>query len=683
MSRGGASQRSDIQGLRALAVSLVVVYHLRPSVLPGGFIGVDVFFVISGFLIIGSLVREAARDQTVDIVTFYSRRIRRLVPAAAVVLLAVVAATVVLLPGSRWQAVSSDVLFSLLQVQNWHQAFSSTSYAGATAAVSPIQHFWSLAVEEQFYLLVPVLLWVVLRLSSRRPDRSIAGRAVLVLALIASASLVYSVFLSNAAHTLAYFATTTRLWELAVGGLAALVPQTALEQISGWSALATWTGFAAIVIAARTLSTDMAFPGYIALVPVLGTVLLLRSGDGARLHNRWSAGRILSWKPIVFVGDVSYSLYLWHWPLVVFTVAILGRELRIREAIVLATLSLALAAVSYYLIEERFRRPRPESRSGRSRTMGSYRIAAVTSLVVALTAWGPWQVIEGKRAELQAGLSNQDYPGAMAWGSNPRPVSSGLPARPDPAVAAQDVPVTYTTDCGVYDPEKTPDDQCWYGAPRESSAPTVAIVGDSHAGQYVDSLVEISKRVPLKIHAMVRNGCPFSTTPPRSGTTSFANCSDQNKVTLQRLLRDRPDLVLLAGMTSSGYKNALGWTWDASQPLTSGYVDALTTLGKAGIRVHVLADNPFPPSSPAECLQRAGAGESSCSFPDQRPEDDLVSAARQVDGVNVLDLHPYFCRNGTCPAVIGNIVVYRDNHMTATFAKSLAGLLADHLGVVS
>lgn len=674
-------QRMDIQGLRALAVGIVVVYHLKPELLPGGFVGVDVFFVISGFLIIGSLVREASRDHRIDFAGFYARRLRRLFPAAAVLLVGVIAGTVLVLPQSRWQDVSTDVLYSVLQVQNWHQAWSSTSYAGATAAVSPLQHFWSLAVEEQFYLAVPLLLWAVLRISRGR-RWSVLRSATLALALIAIASLAYSVYLSSMDHTTAYFATTTRMWELAAGGLAALIPQRRLEGLPAWSFAVTWVGFGAVLLSAKLLSTDMQFPGYIAAIPVLGAVLLLRAGGGAPT-SVWTPSRWLTLKPVVLLGDISYSLYLWHWPLIVFAVAVLGRGLRIREAIVLAVLSLLLALASYFLVEQRFRRPRPVRSRGFSRYLGPYRFAATMSVVICLAAWGPWQVIESKRAELEAGLSNHDYPGAMAWRDGAEPAPAGVAIRPDPAIASQDVPVTYTTDCGVYDPRTIPDTQCWYGAAKDTAARTVAIVGDSHAGQYVDSLVEVSKHLPLRIHAMVRNGCPFSTTPPRSTDTVFSNCSEQNRATLGKLLRDRPDIVVLAGMTSMGYQKALGWTWGSGGSLQAGYVDVLTTLRNAGVHVYVLADTPYPPDNPPECLQRNPNDYTRCAFPDAAPTDDLVSAARQVTGVQVIDLHGYFCRAGTCPAVIGNIVVYRDNHMTSTFAKSLAGILVDRLGVLS
>nr|WP_314213169.1 acyltransferase family protein [Pseudarthrobacter equi] len=669
----GHAPRLDIQGLRALAVGLVVVYHLRPEALAGGFIGVDVFFVLSGFLIIGSLAREAAKHSSISVPAFYARRIRRLFPASAAVLVAVLLGTVLLLPQSRWQGISADVLFSLLQVQNWHQALSAVSYAGATGEVSPLQHFWSLAVEEQFYLVIP-FFFLGLVLAARRLNRAADTFIVPALAAVALVSFAYSIYLSNNEHTLAYFVTGTRVWELAVGGLAALVP--AMGILTGRrAALASWVGVAAVVIPVFFLTTDMPFPGSIAAIPVLGTALLLRSGSTAAAVP-WSASRVLSLRPLTFIGDVSYSLYLWHWPVIVFAVALLGRAPRIREAILLAVLSLGLAAASYYWVEQRFRHP-----SSRNTGWGGHRkvyvLAMCSAVLVTVEAWAPWQVIEVKRAQLSTALSDRDYPGAQAWSERPAAVPAGMPVRPDPSVAMQDVPATSVGACGVYDPATVPDTDCWFGS-QDQQAPVVVVVGDSHAGQFVDPLVAVSKKIPLRIHAMVRNGCPFALTPPRSADTVYANCSAQNAITAEKIIGQKPDLVLVAGMREDGYRKALGWHWSPESPLADGYVQSLSRLRGAGLRVAVIADPPYPGGNPVECLQKHGKQDQCATSAAEAlaGTDTLVAAAGSVPGVETIDLSRHFCRDGVCPVVIGNVLVYRDNHMTNTFAKSLAPDLA-------
>ncbi|WP_422933681.1 acyltransferase family protein [Sinomonas sp. P47F7] len=695
-ARPSHSPRRDIQGLRALAVGLVVVYHLRPDSLPGGFIGVDVFFVVSGFLIVGSLAREAAKRSTISIRAFYARRIRRLFPASAAVLVAVSVGAVLLLPQSRWQSISSDAFFSLLQVQNWHQALSAVSYAGATQAVSPLQHFWSLAVEEQFYLVVPffiVMLVVAARRTTRgaergpgpAPGRSPGRYIVPALAVIAATSFLYSVYLSNAEHTIAYFATTTRVWELAVGGLAALVPPFAKPSGRVASGI-TWVACAAIIVPAFFLTTDMPFPGAIAAVPVLGTALLLRVGP-LSLSTPWSPSKLLSVRPIAFIGDVSYSLYLWHWPVVVFAVALLGRAPGIREAFGLGALSLLLAAASYRWIEQPFRRRSPRRPAENSAWIGyrsAFGLALALAACVAVTAWVPWQVVETKRAQLLVELSDRDYPGAQTWSTHPRAAPLGLPIRPDPSVAMQDVPASNAGACGVYDPATVPDTDCWFGSPAARGVPTIEVLGDSHAGQFVDPLIAISRTTPLTIHAMVRNGCPFALTPPRSTTTVYSNCSSQNAQTAAKVIEQKPGLVLVAGMRESSYQKALGWSWSPDASLVDGYVQSLSGLRAAGLRVAVMADLPYPHGNPVECVQRYGRGDECTTAASEAFEggkDPLVAAARQVPGVDIIDLSRLFCRDGACPAVVGNVLVYRDNHMTNTFAKTLAPDLAVALGL--
>lgn len=269
-------KRPDIQGLRTVAVGLVVIYHVWPGFLSGGFIGVDVFFVISGFLIIGSLLNEVAATGRIQLAVFYSKRIRRLLPASSLVLLATIVGTVIFLPQNRWQSISLDVIMSGLHVQNWNQAFSANSYAGATALVSPVQHFWSLAVEEQFYLGVPLILLAGVTVTMRL-GANLRATCLGALIVVAVASFVHSVLFSSSEHDMAYFATTTRIWELCIGGIAALVlPNVPLQVVT--RRLAGWVGLGVILLSATSFSTAMEFPGSIALLPVLGTVLVLVAG---------------------------------------------------------------------------------------------------------------------------------------------------------------------------------------------------------------------------------------------------------------------------------------------------------------------------------------------------------------------------------------------------------------------
>ena len=668
--------RRDIQGLRTVAVGLVIIYHIWPLVMPGGFVGVDVFFVISGFLIVGSLVREVEATGRISVRSFYAKRIRRLLPAASLVLLVTLAAMVLLLPQSRWQSISFDVVMAALQVQNWNQAFGSGSYEGATALVSPVQHYWSLAVEEQFYIVVPLCLMAAAAWARKSGLTRKSVCLYLILALTA-VSFVHSVAFSASDHGVAYFATTTRIWELGLGGILALaVPRLRLGERMG--RLLGWAGLVTVIWCAFAFSTSMDFPGYVALLPVAATVMVLAAGTVPKMTDdggRFSASSVLAVGPAKYLGDISYSLYLWHWPVVVFYVFRLGRPPGFLHGSVIALISLAAAVASYYLVEQRFRLPHGRAAGGHR---GAFVLASGLVAATVIAAITPWGIVEAKSQQLDGALNLRQYPGAMALDADrPAAVPTGLSVRPDPAVATKDVPVTGGNECGAFDPSTMGDEKCRYG--RADAERSIVVVGDSHAAQLVDPLVLVGEQSGWNVQAMVRNGCPFSAAPPASADTVFHNCSNQNQVSLGRILDRKPDLVVVSGMTPSGYQRALQWGWKDPESLVSGYVDLLRPLRDAGIRVAVVMDIPYPDFAAPDCVQSHGAASALCTIQqgaEARPEDPLRAVAARVPGVEVVDLYPYFCTDGQCPSVIGNVLVYRDNHMTNSYARTLAPPLA-------
>lgn len=681
------NMRPDIQGLRTLAVGLVIIYHLYPQKLSGGFVGVDIFLVISGFLIVGSLVRTVSRTGQIHLASFYGRRIRRLLPASTVVLLVVMIATVLVLPQSRWQDVSADVVASAFQVQNWRQAFGASGYESAGSLVSPVQHFWSLAVEEQFYLVIPIML--ILAVACGRLLKLHAARACLwFLALVALASFVHSVVFSQQQHDIAYFATTTRMWELAVGGILALVfPYTKLNSVVKFTA--GWVGLALVIYSALSFTTIMAFPGYIALVPVMGTVLIIVAGMPERSSSGLaglSISRYLSLRPVTYLGDISYSLYLWHWPVIVFYVLIRGDAPGIIGGAGVLTLSLALAALSYHQIEQRFRFGKEVLQSGGRRyhptvrNQPAYILAGTLLVMSCVAAVGPWTVVQIKTLQNFTPESSLDYPGALAFDDqHPARVPVGMPVMPDPAVASKDVPLTTKNGCAAYDPYKVPDSDCFFGDLAGSK--TLVLLGDSHAGEFSDPLAAIASKKGWKLRAMVRNGCPFSAAPLSSSTTSYRNCSDQNELSLKKTIAMAPKRVVIVGMTPYGYKNALNWHWATPESSVDGYVKMLRALDAAGIKVSVIADTPYPQISVPDCVEKNGPTSEKCQTVKKHVPDPLVMAADEVGTIQVIDINTYLCKKDLCPPLIGNVLVYRDNHLTATFAKTLAMPLEEVLAL--
>ena len=392
-----APVRPEIQALRAVAIGCVVVYHFWPAALPAGFVGVDVFFVVSGFLITGLLLRDAERFDRVRLREFYVRRARRILPAALVVLTACAVATLLFVPRIEWRPFLQQILSSALYVQNWHLARDSQIPSRADLESTPVQHFWSLSVEEQFYLVWPLLiiaaLWLAVRLGRRR-ILVIAG----VLGAATLASFVHGVILTGVDHNLAYFSTLSRAWEFGVGGLLALVPAVVGERLRRTRALAAWVGLAAIAVAARTFTDHALFPGWIALVPVLGTAAVIWAGMP---RAALSLAPVAALRPVQWFGGISYSLYLWHWPIIMFTPYITGRPSQAPVMVLLLVVSLVVADASKRWIEDPFRRAVPSERlrMPRARRIG---VAAGTALaaVVLLTSGVAGYTIEKPHAQV-------------------------------------------------------------------------------------------------------------------------------------------------------------------------------------------------------------------------------------------------------------------------------------------
>ncbi len=652
--------RADIQGLRALAVGLVVCYHLRPEWLPGGFVGVDVFFAISGFLIIGTLTGELRRTGRVGLLDFYARRIRRLLPAATAVLLGVTAAVFAVLPASRWPAVLREVVFSAVNAQNWLLAVLSNDYGHAGVGASPVQHFWSLAVEEQFYLVIPLVLVLAAVLAARRGGGPVRYAAVAVGAITA-ASFAFSVWYTPVDPGAAYFVTPTRMWQLGVGGLAAMV----LHRLRlGPTArlLLGWGGLAAVLASASLFTTGMAFPGWIAALPTVGAAAMLVAGDD-------SLARVLGLRPLTYVGDISYSLYLWHWPVIVFLLELTGRQVLDGYQVPVAlALSLVLAALSKRFVEDPFRR------HGHHRRRTAYGVGAALVAVTVAVASSGWASAESTLAALRGrSVIDAEHPGALALDpSRPLPARAGVALAPAPAVAAQDWPRDDCTTRDLGEGLKT----CVLGKP--GAPKTLVVVGDSHAAQFSTALAEFARRGggdQWQVHLLVRNGCPFSAVPPSEAGTPLTACSDENLKKLDHVLDLRPDLVLTAAMSRESYLKDLKWTWESTARMVDGYRTMLAALSEADIPVAVIRALPRPERPVVPCLERHPHRPTDCDTSRANAvgssTDPLTAAATGLPGVRLVDLTDWICRADTCPAVVGNVVVYRDNHLTDTYVRSL------------
>ncbi|MDQ0893246.1 acyltransferase family protein [Agromyces ramosus] len=349
-----STARPEIQALRAVAVGAVVLHHGWPAVAPAGYMGVDVFFVVSGFLITGLLMREAERTGRISLSQFYLRRARRILPAALVVLFAISALTLALVPRSEWQQWFREIVASALYFENWQLAIDSQLPQRADLESTPVQHFWSLSVEEQFYLFWPLLLLLALWIAARRASSSVRV-ALVILGAASAASFVLSLVLTAQDANLAYFSTLARTWEFGVGGMLALVAASPQPVHAGLRAAVSWVGLVLIAVPIVTFRSPEVFPGLVVVIPVAGTLAVIWAGMP---EVPWSPTRMAATRPVQWVGDVSYSLYLWHWPIFMFTPYLTGMPSPPWLMVLLVIISLVVAGASKRWIEDPFRQGR-------------------------------------------------------------------------------------------------------------------------------------------------------------------------------------------------------------------------------------------------------------------------------------------------------------------------------------
>ena len=684
---GRPKLRPDIQGLRAVAVGSVLLYHADLPWVPGGFVGVDVFFVISGFLITQGLVRELAENGRISLSGFYARRVRRILPAATVTLLGVVALTVLLLPRTRWLQLGQDVIASAAYFINWDLADRSVDYLARTQAPSPLQHFWSLAVEEQFYLLWPLLIVLVVggfalvsRVRGSVPGSSRQHLAI-ALALIVVPSLLVSIVLTASDPGRAYFVSTTRGWELGLGAALAILGPGAVagRRVAGRRAVVVVgaLGLAAIAIAAWRFTSATPFPGAAALLPTLGAAAVIWAGAQ---DDTTPSARLLSRRSLVWIGGLSYSLYLWHWPLIVIVTAEVGR-LPVAAKLAVVALSVIPAWLSLKLVE----RPALRWPWLKASTRRSLLLGAICTLLGVTAGWLLHDV--AARATREAAAQTMAVPGARVLTGDPAlgaPVDSFPAIVPSPLVAANDGPDLESAGCG--DPETaTGTAPCILGV--ADGAVTIALVGDSHAGQLVPGLEAAALANGWRLDVYWRNSCPFTAATVELDGRANTGCDQRNRNTTAALLDDPPTLLVVA---TSRYRvwadGDVPGLEDSKPAMARGFRQAWAPFVDAGVPIVTVRDTPRPNVSVPECVVQNQDRLTRCAMDRDAilwADSPEVAAARGQPSVHVLDLTEWICPTEECPMVIGGALVFRDDsHLTATYSRSLSGVLGARLADV-
>jgi len=668
--------RPDVEGLRAVAVGAVLLYHAGVPFAPGGYVGVDVFFVISGFLITGLLVRELEKTDTISLGRFYSRRAKRLLPLTVVVLafVVLVALALPLYDPVRMDELSLGVVASGLYVMNWLLAARATDYFAAGLEASPVQHFWTLAVEEQFYLIWPMLLLAAAWLG-RRPGRALRPVLAAAFAAVLVSSLAYSVYSTQAQAGAAYFSTLTRGWELALGGMLAIVPASRLGLRSRWlaSALALG-GLGAIVFSTIRFNDDTLFPGYAALIPTLGTAAIIAAGFATT-----SAGpaRLLTLGPVRHVGRISYSWYLWHWPPLVFAAAIWG-SLSPLEGIGVLAASYVPAVVTNRLVEKPFLHSETLTRFPRKAlALSGACTAASVGLGLLLFALTP-TIPEAPESRVA---------GASTLRHNPSLQKSAKAVHPSPreAETKENRPQMYADGCHLDAPE-TISPECVYGDP--SSETTVVLFGDSHAMQWFPALNRLAKERNWRLVGLTKSACPPAEVHIYNASLrrAYRECDEWRERILGRIAQEEnPSLVVTSSLPTYGPReDGKRLPKEAGrQAMVAGYASTLKKLRSTGAAVALIEDVPHPDKNIPQCVSRSLDRLQECATPKSKafayPRVNS-RAAEQIEGVRLIDPTPVICLEKTCPAVIGDALVYRNGaHLTATYVRTLTPWLAKRL----
>ena len=669
--------KPELQALRALAVAAVLLYHLWPKQIRGGYIGVDVFFVLSGFLITSHIVGGVERG-TFTIRGFYLRRVLRLLPAALLVLLVVGIGTILFAPPDLWPNFGGQIVASATYVENWFLAGSAVDYSAPAADTSPVQHYWSLSAEEQFYLFWPLAVVVSTVVAKRFAPRVPLRRVLLVvLGAVTLASFATSLVWTAADSASAYFSSATRAWEFGAGGVFALLRLKPIPR--GWmQGLEGWGGLALIGVGIVAYSSATPFPGSAAVLPVLATLAVVHAGLPVA---RTGLSRIYRLRPVQLLGDVSYSLYLWHWPLIILLPLALHHALSTPLRIAIIPASILLAYLSRRFVELPFIR---RAKQVRGRRVALVFVAMLAAMAVVATPGIGVQVVAHAEtvtaeARLKAVLQHPgDCFGAAAIGASACLAVARSAIVPAPIIAEADDWTEGPDGVGCQIRGRASQVvACSFGV--KTASYRVALIGDSHASQWQPALRAIAEERGWSLTTMVRSGCPLSATPTVATALNAQGCAAWNQNVLRLLKSQHFDLVVVSTLSSSDWVASGGLSKAASG--AAGLATAWRSVLATGSKLVAIRDNPLPdhaglPDVPTCIAEHADPSSCSTKERDSLRPDVQLAAAKAATGVHVIDLTDDFCTAGSCPAVIGGVLVYRNvQHVTQTYIRSLAPAL--------
>ncbi|MET8828819.1 acyltransferase family protein [Streptomyces sp. NPDC004610] len=649
--------RPDIQGLRAVAILMVVSMHCGLLDIHGG---VDVSFVLSGFLIGSQLFAEIDRTGKVSLTKFWARRFRRIAPPMAITIVITAVVSWIYVSPFRFREYMSDGLAASVSLINWRLVETGTDYFANDGSQSPYQHFWSLGIEEQFYVVAPVTL-VALVWLSRLLFRNRVFVALALIAVVAGSFFMgYTATPDN--QPLAYFSTHTRIWEITFGVLLALWAPALSRMSTGLATVMTWLGLGTILVTAMLISEETPLPGYAVAGPLLGAALVIAGGCAA---PRLGAEKVLDNPVFNFIGNVSYGWYLWHWPLLILWPSMVEREFTFQDRLRVAVLSFLLAVAMHYMVERRFRNNvKLVLTPWRGVITGGALTASTTAAMVIALHVVPLNLSLNTSEDSASATGFQGTESvrtAVGQRAAPRVGESNLLAAPDDQ-----------TEHGCIDNTEIKTfvmrDNCVIGDPDGKIS--VAVIGDSHSWQWGNALHEIGKKYRARMVTLAKGGCSpeaYKITREDLGR-EYTECVSWRKSALEYIGKMRPDVVVIT---------------NRAQPTATreGAEESFDTLRATGADLVYLTDTPYPGFSVPDCLAENADELASCSpkAEDVIDNPEVRAMEREVaeeHGATVIDTIPAFCADGYCPAVVGGKVVYFDySHMTGSYARTLVPFL--------
>ena len=690
----------------------MVAFHAGWSAIPGGYIGVDVFFVISGFLITDHLGRELAGRGGISFGAFYARRARRLLPSALLVIGVTVVVSCIVLPPLQAMSVAKDGLANAFYVGNYRYALQATNYLSSTGPVSPLLNYWSLGVEEQFYLVWPALLLVASLVwwprgkktvsSSPRQARPLLSAILVAMALLGVSSLALSIWLTRVNQPWAFFSLPTRAWELAAGGLLALLAPRLRRLPKAAMALLSWAGLGAIVFSAVTFTSATPFPGTAALIPVAGAAAVVAGGCA---RPGLGAVRLLGRRPLQLIGGVSYTWYLWHWPALILAPSIVGHPVSVWGNVAVCGIALVLAVLTTVLLERPLQRASWLARPRRSLLLTVVLSAALVATIALSTAALPALTGSGHAAARQLSTKLKSGSGVTATTLDPVAAAAqsltnqvqtdvaqsvgiqAVPANLTPSLAgaSADEAAPFVDGCfdGFTDNAVNP---CNYGDVTAPPSKTVVLFGDSHALMWFPAFDNLADQEGWHLIPQAKATCPPIYIPVYSPVLGewYTGCDQWRAAVVARIQALHPALVVLGFSREYGIPDDRvvvdGAAW------MQGLSSMMTTLRATGAQVVLMGDVPYPQSGLVpNCLSAHLTDATACTMPKQYPYFNpsgvgQEEAAAAAAGAGYIDTQPWFCAGNSCAVIVNNILVYRDdNHITATYASWLTPVIGADL----